>query len=70
MQVAFNPSPQASTKVDIATRSGGSNLRLGIEAIRPESHPDFPARQRAHSRLFVSRQHSCRIDGTVGGKRR
>ncbi len=33
MQVAFNPCPQASTKVGVATRSGGSNLHLGIEAI-------------------------------------
>jgi hypothetical protein len=70
MQVALNPCPQVSTKVDIATRSGGANLCLGIEAISPESCPDFPARLWVHSRLFVSRQHSCQIDGTVGSKRR
>jgi len=42
MQLALNPCPQASTKVDIATRSGGAIFCLGIEAISPESHPVFP----------------------------
>jgi hypothetical protein len=54
MQVALNPCLQASTKVDIATRSGGANLRLSIEAISPESHPDFPTRQWAHFRFDLS----------------
>ena len=64
MHNALNPCLQASTKIDIATCSGGSNLHLGVEAIRPESHPEFLACQRAYSRLFVSNQHLCRIENT------